>query len=107
MEIIYRAKDITEAHIVSGLLNANGIEAHVGGYYLQGGIGQLATFDFANVQVAADDVPEARNIIAEYEGEPGIKTECKATENSRRPPRFVIVLMASLLAIGIGYLLFS
>ena len=35
------------------------------------GIGQLATFDFANVQVAADDVPEARNIIAEYEGEPG------------------------------------
>jgi len=35
MKIIYKARDIIEAHIVSGMLNANGIETHVGGYYLQ------------------------------------------------------------------------
>ncbi|WP_303285526.1 DUF2007 domain-containing protein [Marinobacter sp. SS8-8] len=34
MQIAYRARDITEAHIVAGLLEANGIEAFVGGHCL-------------------------------------------------------------------------
>ncbi len=66
MKIIYKAKDIIEAHIVAGMLNANGIETHVGGYYLQGGIGDVAVFDFANVQVADEDVAIALPFIAEY-----------------------------------------
>ncbi|HHJ36265.1 MAG TPA: DUF2007 domain-containing protein [Gammaproteobacteria bacterium] len=68
MKIIYKARDIIEAHIVSGMLNANGIETHVGGYYLQGGVGDLAAFDFANVQVADKDVTQALPLVAEYEG---------------------------------------
>ena len=67
MKIVYKAMDITEAHIVSGMLQANGIEAHVGGHYLQGGIGDLAALDFANVQVADEDKDRARSLIAEYE----------------------------------------
>lgn len=67
MKIVYKARDITEAHIVSGMLQANGIEAHVGGHYLQGGIGDLAALDFANVQVADEDIDRARSLIAEYE----------------------------------------
>ena len=67
MKHIYNASDITEAHIVSGLLHANGIEAHVGGHYLQGGIGDLAVMDFASVHVADEDAGTARKIIDEYE----------------------------------------
>ncbi len=68
MRIIYKARDIIEAHIVSGMLNANGIETHVGGYYLQGGVGDVAVYDFANVQVADDDVAMALPLVAEYDG---------------------------------------
>lgn len=68
MKLIYKAGNITEAHIVSGLLNANGIKTHVGGHYLQGGVGELAAFDFANVHVADEDIQSAKTIITEYEG---------------------------------------
>jgi hypothetical protein len=75
MKIIYKARDIIEAHIVSGMLNANGIETHVGGYYLQGGVGDVAVFDFANVQVADEDVALALPLVAEYDGVQNNKSE--------------------------------
>ena len=77
MKIIYKSKDSAEAHIVSGMLDANGIKAYVGGHYLQGGVGELAAMDFANVQVADEDVSSARLIIAEYDSVP-IDAEKKA-----------------------------
>lgn len=67
MKLIYKARDITEAHIISGLLESNGIDAHVGGYYLQGGVGDLAAMDFATINVADEDVEPALSIISEYE----------------------------------------
>ncbi len=67
MEIVYQAADINEANIVCGMLQAHGIDAHVGGYYLQGGIGELAPQGFANVQVENEDVEAAVKLIAEYE----------------------------------------
>ena len=76
MKIVYKAKDIIEAHIVRGMLNAQGIEAFVGGYYLQGGVGTLAASDFANIQVADKDVTSALPFITEYDGKiQGIKTD--------------------------------
>lgn len=68
MKLIYRAGDITEAHIISGMLDANGVESFVGGHYLQGGIGDMAVQDFAMVHVADEDADEARRLIAAYEG---------------------------------------
>ncbi len=53
---------------MAGMLNANGIEAHVSGYYLQGGVGDIAVYDFANVQVADEDVSLALPLVAEYDG---------------------------------------
>lgn len=74
MKIIYRAADILEAHIVSGMLIARGIEAYVGGYYLQGAIGDLSPLDFANVSVSDDDVDAAIAVVEEYEqGESEVK----------------------------------
>ncbi len=67
MQLIFKAGNITEAQIVKGLLESNGIEAYAGGYYLQGGVGEIASMDFANVQVAEADVVKARAIIDEYE----------------------------------------
>ena len=67
MKLIYRASDINEANIVSGMLRSHGIDAHVGGYYLQGGVGDLAAFGFANVHVPDEDVEQARSLIAQYE----------------------------------------
>ncbi|WP_100639952.1 DUF2007 domain-containing protein [Marinobacter salexigens] len=67
MQIAYRAKDITEAHIVAGLLNASGIETHVGGLYLQGAMGEIGAAGFSNVHVDDEDLYPARQLIAEYE----------------------------------------
>ncbi|MEA1079339.1 DUF2007 domain-containing protein [Marinobacter qingdaonensis] len=67
MQIAYRARDITEAHIVAGLLNAHGIEAHVGGHYLQGAMGEIGTAGFSNVHVEDDDLYRARELVREYE----------------------------------------
>ena len=66
MKIVYRAADTTEAHIVSGLIRSYGIDTYVGGHYLQGGVGEIATMDFANVQVDDDDWEQAQNIVSEY-----------------------------------------
>ena len=65
--MIYKARDITEAHIISGLLKSNEIEAYVGGHYLQGGVGDLAALDFATISVADKDTESALSIIADYD----------------------------------------
>ena len=64
---IYNARDTTEAHIIRGMLEAHGIEAHVNGFYLQGGIGELAAHDFASVSVSNDDADQARKFVADYD----------------------------------------
>ena len=67
MKLIYKARDITEAHIIFGLLKSNGIKAHAGGHYLQGGVGDLAAMDFATISVADKDTVSAASIIADYD----------------------------------------
>lgn len=70
MKLVYRASNIIEANIVAGMLQSNGIDTHVSGYYLQGGIGELAAQDFANVHVADEDVARAKELIMAYEQAP-------------------------------------
>ena len=67
MKKVYQAKDITEAHLVRGLLENHGIAAHVEGFYLQGGIGEIASIDFTRVSVEEDDYAQAKQIIDDYE----------------------------------------
>jgi len=109
LKIIYNASDLSEAHIIAGLLNANGIETHVGGHYLQGGIGELAAADFVSIHVADDDVATAAAIIADYEkNNPDDNSSHQLTEKIRNAyftPLLVIVL--SLLLIILLTFLFS
>jgi hypothetical protein len=64
---IYDASDVIEAHIVRGLLEADGIEAYVGGHYLQGGVGELTAQNFATIHVIDEHAERARRVIGEYE----------------------------------------
>ncbi len=64
---IYTAQDITEAHIIKGLLEAHQINAFVNGFYLQGGIGEIAPTNFAGISVEDDKVEAALDIIRAYE----------------------------------------
>ncbi|OEY67870.1 hypothetical protein BG841_01925 [Marinobacter sp. X15-166B] len=70
MQIAYRAQDLTEAHIVAGMLRTKGIAAHVSGHYLQGALGEIGAGEFTNVMVDDVDLKQARALIDEYEGEP-------------------------------------
>lgn len=104
MQIAYNARDLTEAHIIAGLLDAHGISAHVGGHYLQGALGEIGAAGFTNVHVENEDYPEARRLIAEYEG-------ASTTSGRQVPPaddagefyaRWFLLL---LLAVAIGFML--
>ena len=67
MQLIFRASNILEAHIVAGLLDAHGLATHVGGHYLQGAVGDLPASDFAHVFVNDADVEAAEKLITDYE----------------------------------------
>jgi hypothetical protein len=96
VQTIYKAANITEAHIVRGMLNARGIDAEVSGHYLQGGVGELATMDFAQVLVEEEDIALARNVINEYEANTHEQTE---TAYSPLSTRSVLIFMAVLLGL--------
>lgn len=106
MKIVYRAGDITEAEIVKGMLLSNDIDAHVSGYYLQGGIGEMAPIDLAKVHVHNDDFEKAREIIREYEGNQSEQTSSRnGSENSQLTPghKFLVTII---IAIAISILSF-
>ncbi len=97
MQIAYRARDITEAHIVAGLLQAHGIDAHVGGYYLQGAIGEIGTAGFSNVHVEDEDFYRARQLVLEYEAQQPVTRGGLLPDRSDQYARwFVLVLIVIL-----------
>ena len=67
MKRVFQATDIIEASIVKGLLESNGVFAHVSGFYLQGGIGELPPTGNTAIWVEDDDYVKAQRIIEEYQ----------------------------------------
>ena len=105
MLIAYRARDIAEAHIVSGMLHAHGIESHVGGHYLQGAMGEIGAAGFTNVHVDDDDYPRARELVAEYEA--NRPEDAPTPDSGNRVHRYAVgflLVVAVLLAVLIGAL---
>lgn len=103
MKRVYQASDITEAHIVAGMLQAHGIEAHVGGHYLQGGVGDLAALDFALVWVADEDIDAARSVIIEYENSDSSGASDHRPQPGRRGSRTGGAMLLALLALALLY----
>lgn len=105
MLIAYRARDIAEAHIVSGMLQAQGIDAHVGGHYLQGAMGEIGAAGFSNVHVEDDDYPRARALIAEYEASrPDTATDPDSGSRVNQYAVGFLLAVAVLLAVLVGAL---
>ena len=103
MKIVYRAGDITEAEIVRGMLLSNDIEAHVSGYYLQGGIGETSPMDLAKVHVADEDFENARVILQGYEGSriPATEPQQPAAGTNSTPASSILITILVIVAIAI------
>ncbi len=106
MKLAYKADNIAEAEIVKGMLEANGLEAHVSGYYLQGGVGEMATMGFARVLIANEDFDKARELIHEYEGETGAPSHRSPQEakTATTASRLVVILVAGALTLFLAWL---
>jgi len=101
MKLIYKASNIIEAHIIKGLLESHGIAAHVGGYYLQGGVGDLAVRDFATLHVADEDQQRAIEIISEYEGDNRPKPPHTTDQEIGGFYRTLLIVLVSILIVAI------
>ena len=65
---VYRAANAGEGHLLQGLLEQHGIEVHISGESLAGGIGELpASALEVDLHVPADRLDEARLLIEQYE----------------------------------------
>lgn len=106
MQLVYKAANIAEAEIVKGMLEANGIHAHVGGYYLQGGVGEMATMDFANIHVPDDEIARARDIIQDYEDFTPEDTDGRAAPAPGTSPVKTAPLVLVLAALGMTLILY-
>ena len=67
MQRVYDAADIIEASIVKGLLAQYEIDVHIGGYYLQGGVGEIPASGTTILWVDDADAAEEHRIIEAYE----------------------------------------
>ncbi|ONF42911.1 hypothetical protein BTO32_14635 [Marinobacter lutaoensis] len=93
MQIAYRARDITEAYIVAGLLEANGIDAYVGGHYLQGALGEIGVAGFSNVHVEDGDYARARVLVREYESSHAHDSEPARDDTPDRYARWFLLAL--------------
>lgn len=67
MQCVYQADNVVEAELLKGLLAAHDVACHSGGFYLQGGVGELASQGFAKLWVDDADVEQAFAVIKAYE----------------------------------------
>ena len=63
MRIVYHAGNSLDARMIKDILAQAGIQAHVVGDYLQGGVGTLPALDLVKVLVTDADYATARDMI--------------------------------------------
>jgi hypothetical protein len=63
---IYSAETTTDAHLIKGLLEQQGINAYVSGHYLQGAFGELPVINMIQVMVEQADHSRAQQIMRDY-----------------------------------------
>jgi len=66
MRRIYEPENLLEAEVLIGMLGNEGVEAHLVGRDLLGGIGELPLQGLLGVAVADDQAEYARELIAAY-----------------------------------------
>ena len=63
---VYSAESTTDAHLIKGLLEQQGINAFVSGHYLQGAFGELPVINMIQVMVDREDETQAHQILQDY-----------------------------------------
>lgn len=104
MKRIYSAANPTEANIVVGMLQAEGIDAHLTGHYLQGGVGEVSPLDIAGVFVPDHQVEQAERIISDYESQAGTSDSIKKSAPDWQEPLIILLIVFGIL--GLYMLLF-
>ena len=66
MLVIYSAVDITEAGLIRGLLEVNGIKVQMTGDYLAGAVGELPAWDYIYLKIHEADLERAEYLLQEY-----------------------------------------
>jgi len=66
MLVIYSANDITEAGLIRGLLESNGIRVQITGEYLTGAVGELPAWNYIYVKIEEADLEKAEHLLQEY-----------------------------------------
>jgi len=67
MQIVYRAANLSDAHLIRQLMEAEGIPAFVQGEYLQGAVGELPANTEVLVRVPDEHVDAARAVVDDWE----------------------------------------
>jgi hypothetical protein len=67
MQIVYRAANLADAHLLRQLMEAEGIPAFVQGEYLQGAVGELPANTEVLVHVPDEHVEAARAIVDDWD----------------------------------------
>lgn len=69
MKRIFQASNLIEASIIQGFLEQCGIQVHISGFYLQGGIGELPVSGLVSLWVEDDQFDQARQLLKEYQSQ--------------------------------------
>lgn len=67
MQIVYRAANLSDAHLIRQLMEAEGIPAFVQGEFLQGAVGELPANTEVLVHVPDAHVAAARLVVDDWE----------------------------------------
>jgi len=68
--LLYQAANTIEGQMIVDVLAQTGIEAHIQGAYLQGGIGELQALGVVRVMVAEQDYARAREVTDQWDETP-------------------------------------
>ncbi|NBA94966.1 putative signal transducing protein [Pseudomonas sp. R5(2019)] len=66
MQRIYEPEDLLEGELLLCMLASEGVEAHLAGRDLVGGVGELPPLGLLSLNVENDQAQYARQLIAEY-----------------------------------------
>ncbi|GLQ96731.1 putative signal transducing protein [Dyella mobilis] len=67
MRIIYRARNLIDAHLVKDALENAEVPAFISGEYLTGGVGQLPALDYVAVLVPESSLETAEPVVREID----------------------------------------
>ncbi len=68
MRRIYEPENMMEGELLQSMLASEGIDSHITGRHLLGGVGELPVFGLLGLAVNDDQAERARQLITEYNG---------------------------------------